>query len=66
VKRWTTRRKVEVVKTYLRGEVTAEALRLADGITAEELEAWVEGHQRGGENALKQRRISLHRQAHGR
>jgi transposase-like protein len=66
MKRWTVRRKAEVVKTYLRGEVTAEALRPEDGITAEELEAWVEGHRRGGENALEQRRISLHRQAHGR
>jgi transposase-like protein len=53
IKRWTAKRKVELIKQIYRGQTTiAEAARTND-ITQQEIERWMDEAEMGMENALK-------------
>ncbi|MFS2001000.1 DUF1153 domain-containing protein [Vibrio breoganii] len=53
VKRWTAKRKAELVKDVIKGKTTAkEAARTYD-LTPSEIERWVDDALGGMENALK-------------
>lgn len=53
IKRWTAKRKAELIKQIYRGQTTiAEAAR-ANDITQSEIEKWMDDAEAGMENALK-------------
>lgn len=53
IKRWTAKRKAELIKQIYRGQTTiAEAARAYD-LTQQEIENWMNNAEAGMENALK-------------
>ena len=53
IKRWTAKRKAELIKQIYRGQTTiAEAARSYD-LSQQEIERWMENAEAGMENALK-------------
>lgn len=53
IKRWTAKRKAELIKQIYRGQTTIpEAARQYD-LTQQEIETWLEDAEAGMENALK-------------
>lgn len=55
--RWTAARKEIVVTRILKGKVDREAAMAAHGLTAEELDSWIERFQRFGQEGLQARRL---------
>lgn len=56
IERWTAKRKLEVVKKSLRGDITEEQLCQNYGITRSEFREWKEEAFEAAEDALVQRR----------
>lgn len=54
---WTASRKAEVVVAIRKGELTREAAMAAHGISAEELDTWIERHAAHGEAGLMALRV---------
>lgn len=53
IKRWTAKRKAELIRQIYRGQTTVpEAARHYD-LTQQEIEKWMKGAEAGMENALK-------------
>lgn len=55
IERWTAKRKLEVVKKSLRGDITEEELCQKYGLTRSEFRAWKEEALNAAEDALVQR-----------
>ena len=55
VQRWTTKRKVSLVLSILKGETSIQEAARQHGITVAEIEDWKEKFLLGAENALRTR-----------
>ncbi len=55
VQRWTTKRKVGLVLSILKGETSIQEAARQHGITVAEIEDWKEKFLLGAENALRSR-----------
>lgn len=55
VQRWTTKRKVTLVLSILKGETSIQEAARQHGITVAEIEEWKEKFLLGAENALRSR-----------
>ncbi|MFT4248065.1 MAG: DUF1153 domain-containing protein, partial [Pseudomonas sp.] len=53
IKRWTARRKSELVLEIIQGKTTVAAASRQFDLTPNEIESWVEDGKRGLENALR-------------
>ena len=55
IKRWTAKRKAQVVLDILKGKVTVSEVSRRYDLTPSEVAEWIEEGQRGMENALRAR-----------
>ena len=53
IKRWTAKRKAELIKQIYRGQTTVPEAARAKDITQSEIEKWMDDAEAGMENALK-------------
>lgn len=55
IERWTTKRRVALVVSLLKGEISVAEAARQHGLTVAEVEAWREKFLLGAENALRSR-----------
>lgn len=62
IKRWTSKRKSNLVLEIMKGQVTLSEASRAHDIPISEIESWIEEAKRGIENALRAKPRDIHEQ----